>query len=229
MKTIFLFFALLISTFSYSQTIELRGAYTLQEGNTTMLLLLVDGYSSLTVYQDTVYKSTTGGPFVFDGQEIEVLIEYNDANSDEVGSTRSYAITITEGGFEDPYGNTWKKEAAKPQDLDGLWRITGRKQGDNIAQIHTSGDRKTIKLLVDGYFQWVAINPSTRGFSGTGGGHYTFADGKYSEHILFFSRDNSRVGASLTFDGRIENEQWHHSGQSSKGDPIYEVWSLDNR
>jgi hypothetical protein len=60
---------------------------------------------------------------------------------------------------------------------------------------------------------------------GTGGGTYTFANGKYTEHIEFFSRDSSRVGAALTFDGKLENGDWHHSGLSSKGDPIYEVWS----
>ena len=26
-------------------------------------------------------------------------------------------------------------------------------------------------------------------------------------------------------DGQLENRAWHHSGQSSKGDPIYEIWS----
>jgi hypothetical protein len=60
---------------------------------------------------------------------------------------------------------------------------------------------------------------------GTGGGTYTFKDGKYTENIEFFSRDSSRVGSSLAFDGKLENGDWHHSGLSSKGDPIYEVWS----
>ncbi|MFN5931366.1 MAG: hypothetical protein ACK42F_07225, partial [Sphingobacteriales bacterium] len=62
-------------------------------------------------------------------------------------------------------------------------------------------------------------------FSGTGGGRYTFQDGKYTEHILFFSRDASRVGMSLTFNARVEGKDWYHSGKSSKGDPINEVWS----
>jgi len=80
---------------------------------------------------------------------------------------------------------------------------------------------------VDGHFQWIAINPAEKGFYGTGGGHYAFQNGKYSEHILFFSRDNTRVGALLTFDGEIKDSDWHHSGRSSKGDPIYEIWSRD--
>ena len=60
---------------------------------------------------------------------------------------------------------------------------------------------------------------------GTGGGDYTTVDGTYTENIAFFSRDNSRVGASLNFTYSLKKGDWHHSGLSSKGEPIYEVWS----
>lgn len=79
-------------------------------------------------------------------------------------------------------------------------------------------------MLTGNRFQWFAINPETKEFFGTGGGTYSFENGKYTENILFFSRDNSRVGAHLTFDGKIEDGNWHHSGLSSKGDAIYEIW-----
>ena len=95
-------------------------------------------------------------------------------------------------------------------------------------QIHQTGPRKTLKILSDSRFQWAAINPATKEFFGTGGGSYTFVDGKYTEHIEFFSRDSSRVGASLIFNGQLINGNWHHSGKSSKGDDIYEVWSRIN-
>jgi len=86
-----------------------------------------------------------------------------------------------------------------------------------------------LKILSGTRFQWVAINIKTGEFSGTGGGTYSFAHNQYTENIEFFSRDNERVGAQLTFDGKIEDGQWHHSGLSSKGDPIYEIWSkFDN-
>ena len=59
----------------------------------------------------------------------------------------------------------------------------------------------------------------------TGGGTYTTKDGVYTETIDFFSKDNSRVGAILPFEYEVKGDDWHHSGNSSKGDPIYEVWS----
>jgi hypothetical protein len=108
--------------------------------------------------------------------------------------------------------------------LAGNWRITSRKQGETMNEIPLR-PRRTLKLLTGTRFQWMAINIESGEFSGTGGGTYTFVNGKYTENIEFFSRDSSRVGVSLTFDGKVENGHWHHSGLSSKGDPIQEIWS----
>ena len=58
---------------------------------------------------------------------------------------------------------------------------------------------------------------------------YEFANGKYTEHIEFFSRDSSRVGASLSFVGKLENGEWHHSGLSSTGEKISETWGRVER
>jgi hypothetical protein len=44
--------------------------------------------------------------------------------------------------------------------------------------------------------------------------------------IEFFSRNKSRVGAKLSFDFDKKDDDWHHSGLSSAGEPIYEIWSL---
>nr|WP_299343463.1 hypothetical protein [Allomuricauda sp.] len=82
-----------------------------------------------------------------------------------------------------------------------------------------------MKILSGTRFQWIAYNTETKEFMGTGGGTYTTENGKYVENIGFFSRDDSRVGASLSFDFELKDGDWHHSGKSSKGNPIYEIWS----
>ena len=120
-------------------------------------------------------------------------------------------------------GIKWKRET-RPQTLDGAWHITGRMKDGELHPIQHDGTRKTLKLLKDGWFQWFAIDPGKLAFLGTGGGHYTFQDGQYTEEVVFFSRDNSRVGAKLQFAGEMKDGAWHHSGKSSKGDPMYEVW-----
>jgi hypothetical protein len=62
-------------------------------------------------------------------------------------------------------------------------------------------------------------------FSGTGGGRYTAKDGAYFETILYFSRDNSRVGAVLDFSYELKENDWHHRGKNSRGEPMYEIWA----
>ena len=226
MKRLLLMFVLLLSYgLTHAQNQNIHGAYLAKDGDVTHLWLFVDGYSSYIQYKDGAYQSTWGGPYSEENGAIQVTVEYHDQNPNEIGQQKKTDAKHSSNGIQ--MGNlNFQQQTEKKQDLDGLWRITGRKQGEELSEI-PRGDRKTIKILVDGYFQWIAINPAEKGFYGTGGGNYTFNDGKYTENILFFSRDDDRVGASLNFNGKIESGQWHHSGLSSKGDPIYEIWSRD--
>jgi hypothetical protein len=112
-----------------------------------------------------------------------------------------------------------------PGKLAGAWLITGRYNNGEMSKI-TPGARRTMKILSGTRFQWIAYNVETKEFFGTGGGTYTTVLGKYTETIDFFSRDQTRVGMSLGFDFALTPEgDWRHSGKSSKGDPIDEVWS----
>ena len=114
--------------------------------------------------------------------------------------------------------------ANKPQALDGQWLMGGRMRNGEISYRDTSGPRKTLKVLFNGRFQWIAFNTDTFAFMGTGGGNYSSVDGIYKEEIKFFSRDDSRVGAILPFDYELISGEWHHKGKSSKGVPIHEIW-----
>ena len=118
----------------------------------------------------------------------------------------------------------WERLNSETNDLTRNWVITGRERNGEMSSI-TPGDRRTVKILSGGRFQWIAFNSATGEFSGTGGGTYTAEDGKYTESIEFFSRDDSRVGASLEFQYEVKDGKWHHKGTSSKGDAIYEIWS----
>ncbi len=111
-----------------------------------------------------------------------------------------------------------------PGKLSGAWLITGRMNDGKMSKMNP-GARRTMKILSGTRFQWIAYNVDTKEFLGTGGGTYTTENGKYTENILFFSRDNNRVGASLQFDFTLEDGNWRHKGLSSKGDLIDEVWT----
>lgn len=231
MKTLFTFSLVAVSFFALAQPAATlsEGAYQHKIGETHHLWIFQDQYFSAIEYSDSHFIRTWGGPYSFKNNTVQIKVEYDTQDENNVGKAENISIAIEKQGLKAAQG-LWKKEKTVTQDLDGLWRITGRKQ-DNSTEIGSipKADRKTIKILSDGYFQWIAINPAVKGFYGTGGGKYTFKNGVYTEEILFFSRDDSRVGHTLTFDGKLENKkEWHHSGLSSKGDPIYEIWSREN-
>ncbi len=228
MKSIYLslLFSCLVGLGFAQNAASIAGAYTSEKGDEKMIWLFVDDYCSQITFKDKQYISTFGGPFTLTGNTLQIRTEYQDAQPENVGQQQTITLKLQANGFQDGAGKEWKKQTSAAQALDGLWRITGRQQGDKMATMPKS-DRKTIKILVDGYFQWVAINPAVKGFYGTGGGKYVFKDAKYAEHILFFSRDNNRVGAHLSFDGSLQNGEWHHRGQSSKNEPIHEIWSRE--
>lgn len=230
MKTLFTFFLASVSSFAFAQSAAIlsEGAYQNKTGDIYHLWIFQDEYFSAIEYSDTHFVRTWGGPYTFKNNTLKIEVEYDTQDESHVSATEAIPLHIEKKGLKAENG-LWKKEKTIHQDLDGLWRITGRKQ-ENSTEIGSipKGDRKTIKILSDGYFQWIAINPAEKGFYGTGGGKYTFKNGIYTEEILFFSRDDSRVGHTLTFDGKLENRNsWHHSGLSSKGDPIYEIWDRE--
>jgi hypothetical protein len=209
---------------------DLTGAWHWQNGTEEQVLLLADGYLSHTIYNKAEKKfiRTRGGTYHLRGNDLTIKWEFDTGLKDAIGQSAAYGVTLNkEGLLIDLNGKKgpWKKLDNATENLSGLWHITARMQNGVIVPIHQTGPRKTVKLLTATRFQWAAINPETKEFFGTGGGTYRFKNGKYTEHIEFFSRDSSRVGASLSFDGSLQEGAWHHSGLSSRGDKIYEVWS----
>ena len=158
---------------------------------------------------------TRGGFYSKEGKEILVNFEFN--SNFEKDGLKELKIN---------WSKDWEKVSKKPKDLNGKWLMAGRVTDQGERRRDTSRPRKTMKFLLNGYFQWTAFNTETFQFFGSGGGFYTTENSKYTEHIQYFSRDNSRVGAVLTFNYSLKGSDWHHQGYSSKGDPMYEIWSM---
>jgi hypothetical protein len=209
----------------------LTGAWHLQHATIEEVLIFQDGYFSHTVFDKANKKfiSSYGGVYKPGAITMQLTTEFDTREKDNVGKekTVAYAVINNElttdiSGFQ----QKWARLDAGKDNLAGVWRITGRTVDGKLNQMQR-GDRKTLKLLSATRFQWMAINPATKEFFGTGGGTYTFSNGKYTEHIEFFSRDSTRVGASLTFNGNVKDEVWNHSGKSSKGDALNELWTKE--
>src|SRR5690554_4354953 len=224
---ILVFFLLISITTKAQPVVALTGSWQSQEGETKTVLLFQDNYFTQSVFNPSEFVMTFGGPYSVENNTIKINVEFNSANAEEVGKQLTSNFSINGNSLQLALNNkaaTLQRTGDGSAPLDGVWQITGRMQDGKVAPIHQTGTRKTLKMLTGGRFQWFAIDPGSKQFSGTGGGTYSFVGGKYTENIELFSRDNNRVGASLSFDGKLENSDWHHSGLSSAGASIYEVW-----
>jgi hypothetical protein len=208
---------------------SLRGAWKNTEGNMVRTLVLIDDYFSLTEFDiaNRKFYYTTGGTAKYEGGRLAGKVEYHSSDKTVVGKEYVWPVTLSGTTLmlnRSGRDESWAMTDDGKGDLAGNWRITGRDQNGKMIEIKPAA-RKTIKLLSGQRFQWAAINTDTGEFFGSGGGTYTFKNGIYTENIEFFSRDSSRVGMSLSFNGKVEGRNWHHSGKSSRGEPISEVWS----
>jgi hypothetical protein len=205
----------------------LPGAWERMEGETRTVSIITDNYFSVAYYRPDAFVGTLGGRWDKVGNNrIRLFFEFDTQDAVNVGTEVEIDLSVS-GDKMMANGDSWTRiDDGSPGALHDAWLMTGRKQGGTgEMQTRQIGPRKTMKILSGTRFQWIAYNSDTKEFSGTGGGTYTTIDGKYIENIEFFSRDNTRIGASLPFDYQLVEGAWHHSGKSSRGDPMYEVWS----
>ena len=235
MKKLFLACSILslfvITTSFHLAQSPISGAWHSKSGTTETVAVFQNGYFSISSFDKANKKfiRTYGGTFSESGGQLHANTEYDSEQKDNVGRHNHFGYSISGNKLMLNAGGgmtEFTKTDDASGELAGNWRISARMNNGEMQPMEP-GPRKTLKLLTGTRFQWIAFNTETKEFSGTGGGTYTFKDGKYTEHIEFFSRDSSRVGASLSFDGSVADNVWTHKGLSSRGDPIHEEWTRE--
>jgi hypothetical protein len=207
-------------------------------GGATAIMIVTEGRYTVAHFDQAGRKflGTYGGTYSASGGKLTEKLDFNTYDSTLVGGTNAFTSRLRDGQWQlsgtrgkNKVDESWEKinEKTDQVSLAGAWQI--RQRADENGQMSTMqrGPRQTIKFMSPTRFQWVAFNNATRQFAGTGGGTYTTKDGKYTETIEFFSRDPNRVGMQLSFDFRREGNNWHHSGQSTTGNRINEVWEKE--
>ena len=202
---------------------KLQGAWKSEEG----VVIFAGNYFSYTSFSSTEFNYTYGGSWILEEKKMIMLYEFNTQDSLKVGTEKKVDLIVTQKSLKMDNAEFSRLDDGEPGELYGAWLFSNRVRNGELGNPRSAENpRKTLKILSGKRFQWIAYNTETKQFMGTGGGTYSTKGGKYTENIDFFSRDNSRVGASLQFDFELKDEDWHHKGLSSKGDPIYEIWSL---
>ncbi|MCE7996695.1 MAG: membrane or secreted protein [Roseivirga sp.] len=227
---------------SESNLSDITGAWELESQNGqaatyTGALLIEDGYIFYTEYDIATkhFAGSLGGQYGYENGVFTYTIEFDTWSPERIGqevkakvSFKGKEMTVEQTIGTETSVMVYSQIDDGTGDLAGAWRITDRMRNGTM-QAMRQGPRKTIKMITGSRFQWAAFNPETKQFSGTGGGSVTLKGGVYTEHIEFFSRNAERVGASLSFDYKVDGDKWDHSGMSSSGNPIREIWTRQNQ
>jgi hypothetical protein len=208
-----------------------EGHHTSENGeNLKSVVIFSEGYQVITTHDSKTGKfiSTNGGTWKLIGNTMTEKVEFDTNNSERVGTEVSFDVFIKDSimGIVGSEMKFKRIDTGVPGKLQGTWLMSGRINNGETQLRDTSRPRKTMKILSGTRFQWIAYNTETKQFMATGGGTYTTTNGEYTENIEFFSRDDTKVGNSLKFNYSLVDGKWHHSGLSSKGDPILEIWSI---
>jgi hypothetical protein len=209
-------------------TSDIKGAWRIGPAENRTVMINTDKIFSVARYDIPGKKfiSSYGGTWRVEGSRIIKKIEWNSADSLQVGQEISEDIQV-KGGKLLMNKESWDRlDNGTPGQLMGAWIITGNFSGDTVSKRRSPFyPRRTMKVLSGKYFHWIAYNVVTKTFIAAGGGTYTTSGGKYTENIEFFTKTSESVGKSLVFDYSFVDGDWRHKGQKSIGGPLDECWS----
>jgi hypothetical protein len=242
MKQIKIFIALLVlsaaALFSLSflkpaNAIDPRiiiGAWGYGPAENRTVMIATDKIFSISTYDipGKRFVRSHGGTWRIDNSKLVKKIEWNSADSAQVGKEITEEMQVVNGKLVSKQsGTTWDRlDDGKPGGLMGAWIITGNFKNDTAAKRGSPFyPRRTMKLLSGKYFQWIAYNIATKTFVNAGGGTYTTVNGKYTETIEFFTKTAESVGKTLAFNYSFVRGDWRHKGQKSTGGEMDECWS----
>lgn len=165
--------------------------------------------------EDNSFLFTRGGFYEEQGQNFSVNFEFNSTFAEDSLQTKRYTKT-----------SDWNNVSKTDQALEGKWLMAGRVKPEGEQRRNLDRSRKTMKILLDGHFQWTAFDTASMRFIAAGGGTYSASEGNYVEMIDYFSRNTKTVGKKLPFEYLRKKDDWYHKGNNSKGAPMHEIWSF---
>lgn len=193
--------------------------FSFTEAEKTHRIFVDDSYLVETVFNtaDGDFVLSRGGFYTQEGNAYDVQFEFNSDFKKDSLSAKKYIRQTS-----------WKDVSVSDQKLEGKWLMAGRVKPEGEQRRDLTRSRKTMKILLNGYFQWIAFDTANMSFKGTGGGTYTAEGGAYVETLDYFSRDSKKVGKVLPFEYRRNEDDWYHKGFTSKGEPMHEIWHKRN-
>ncbi|MEZ4905222.1 MAG: hypothetical protein R2822_27455 [Spirosomataceae bacterium] len=108
--------------------------------------------------------------------------------------------------------------------LNGVYKMSQMKYG-TAKNWTKADDRLSIKVFMDGYWFSGGLKKGNKEVNGLCGGTYTLKNGKYIEHVDFYSWDSTAVGTSLMMDYKINAKEFRQYGKLNSDK--YKDYSVD--
>jgi hypothetical protein len=209
---------------------DIKGAWEYGPAEKHTVMINTEKVFSVATYDDPGKKfiNSYGGTWRIQGNKLIQKIEWNSKDPEQVGKEVSSEITIAGSKLTlTPSNEIWNRvDDGKPGELSGAWIITGNYTNDKVSKRpNPFFPRRTMKVLSGKHFHWIAYNVQTKQFMNAGGGSYSARDGKYTEHVEFFTKTPESVGKTLSFEYLFVNGDWRHKGEKSTGGQMDECWS----
>jgi hypothetical protein len=208
---------------------DIEGAWEYGPADKHTVMIATDQIFSVVTYDGPGKKmiSSFGGKWRIDGNKLLQTIEWNNTEPQQVGKELTAEVAIKGGKLM--VGATkeiFTRIDDGKGDLNGAWIITGSYENDKVnKRPNAFFPRRTMKILSGSRFHWIAYNVQSKQFMNAGGGDYTAKDGKYTEHIEFFTKTPESVGKTVSFQYEFVDGDWRHKGQKSTGGPLDECWT----
>lgn len=113
--------------------------------------------------------------------------------------------------------------------LNGAYKMSKMKYG-NDKNWATADERLSIKVFKDGYWFSGALKKGNAELGGLCGGTYDLKNGKYNEHIDFYSWDSTAVGTTVTMEYKISPKEFQQFGKMNSAKyPNYDIDEIRER
>lgn len=113
--------------------------------------------------------------------------------------------------------------------LNGAYKMSKMKYGNDKDWV-TADERFNIKVFKDGYWFSGGLKKGNTELDGICGGRYDLKNGKYNEHIDFYSWDSTAVGTTVSMNYKISPTDFQQFGKMNSAKwPNYDVNEIRER
>ena len=215
---------------------DLQGPWGKEENGVKTLVLITDSLISVAAYNENEkqFLYTWGGTYVMQDGQIRLQYEWHSKDSNLVNTISFFSLQFQKRSTQLNIGNELKGLRTlgknKSGELQGAWIISGN-YTDGVVRKRPNPfyPRRTMKIIVGDYFQWVSYNVVNKKFFDAGGGKQSHGNGQYSEQIAYFTKTAASVGKQLLYTYALNGDDWRHTGQKSTGGLLDECWTRRSR